>query len=338
MVGSEEVDRLAPFVEWLGDSSWSKSVFLVTQDTLNKVIESMYDKEKTRAQLIQESSELRKRVAEHEKTIKKYSAASKQFTILQDENSSIFENSPLIMFLVDRETRVCKLNKVAEVMMRRKEIEAIGLRGGEALRCVNSLDDPKGCGYSNACKKCIVRNTVLDTFQTGIAHSSVEAPMPYDSVTGMVNLWMLVSTTLLKLPQGERVLVCLEDITKLKKTEKQLFHAQKMESIGTLTGGIAHDFNNILSVIIGNTELALDQLPPSNPAHINIKEIKHAGWRAKNIVKELLSFSHKSAQQFSPIHIVPVIQESLNFLRSTIPTTIEIHQHLQAVDATSTLR
>ena len=129
-------------------------------------------------------------------------------------------------------------------------------------------------------------------------------------------------------------LAIYRDITEMKNMAQKLQRAQKMESIGTLTGGIAHDFNNILSIIIGNTELALDDVPEWNPVHFNLEEIKTAGLRAKDIVRRLLSFTRKTDEKLKPIEIVPVIKDALKFLRSTIPTTIDIHQDIQATDET----
>ncbi|MCP4633605.1 MAG: PAS domain S-box protein, partial [candidate division Zixibacteria bacterium] len=116
------------------------------------------------------------------------------------------------------------------------------------------------------------------------------------------------------------------DITKRKQLEEQLRQSHKMESIGTLAGGIAHDFNNMLSIILGNAELAMDDVPEWNPARENLEEIKTGSLRAKDVVKQLLSFSRKTNPKRKPIKISPIIKDSIKFLRSSIPTSIEIHR------------
>jgi PAS domain S-box-containing protein len=126
----------------------------------------------------------------------------------------------------------------------------------------------------------------------------------------------------------------IEAVAEKDEAQDKLRHAQKMESIGTLTGGIAHDFNNIMAIILGNTELALDDVPQWNSAHSSLEEIKTASLRAKNIVKQLLSFSRKTDQKLQPIQIASVIKDALKFLRSMIPTTINIHRDIQTTDET----
>jgi PAS domain S-box-containing protein len=127
----------------------------------------------------------------------------------------------------------------------------------------------------------------------------------------------------------------VHDITARKKAEEekaalesQLLHAQKMETIGTLSGGIAHDFNNLLGIILGNAELAMDDLPEWHPAKSNFNEIRTASLRARDVVKQLLSFSRKSDPKQRPVKLVQIVEDALKFLRSSTPTSIEIHQHI----------
>jgi PAS domain S-box-containing protein len=125
------------------------------------------------------------------------------------------------------------------------------------------------------------------------------------------------------------------DITARKKAEKekasleaQLLHAQKMESIGTLSGGIAHDFNNLLGIILGNTELAMEDVEELHSAKYNLMEIRTASLRARDVVKQLLSFSRKTDAKQRPVKLVQIVENVLSFLRSSIPMSIEIHKNI----------
>ncbi len=123
------------------------------------------------------------------------------------------------------------------------------------------------------------------------------------------------------------------DITDQMAVESQLRQTRKMESISTIIGGIAHDFNNILYIITGNAELALGDISKWNPVHVNLVQIKAAALRAASIVKQLLSFSRKTDQELNVISALTVIKDALKFVRSVIPTTIEIRTNITTTDA-----
>ncbi|NWH05558.1 hybrid sensor histidine kinase/response regulator [Desulfobacter latus] len=133
-------------------------------------------------------------------------------------------------------------------------------------------------------------------------------------------------------PSKNKFATVFQDKTNQKKMEEQLRHAHKMEAIGTLAGGIAHEFNNMLGIIIGNTELALDDIPESNPATDYIQEVKVASLRAKDVVQKLLSVARKTPESRKPIRIGTVIKDALNLMRRTIPATIDIRTDITCSD------
>jgi CheY-like chemotaxis protein len=101
-----------------------------------------------------------------------------------------------------------------------------------------------------------------------------------------------------------------------------------MEAIGTLAGGIAHDFNNLLSAIIGHTELATDFVPKDGMARQAMQEVLAAGGRARDLVKQILTFSRQTEQERRPVPIQPIVKEALKLLRASMPTTVEIRQQI----------
>ena len=129
--------------------------------------------------------------------------------------------------------------------------------------------------------------------------------------------------------------ILAEELEKRKKIEKekaamqkQLQRAQKMEAIGTLAGGIAHDFNNVLTAVIGFTELSLSGVDAQSPIHRNLQKVLSAATRAKELVRQILTFSRQTEEEHIPIKLKHVIQETVDFLRASLPTTIDIQHHL----------
>ena len=116
----------------------------------------------------------------------------------------------------------------------------------------------------------------------------------------------------------------VEETEDNQRLEAQLRQAQKMEAIGTLAGGIAHDFNNILAAIIGFSEMVEEDLPPGDPSTPHMQRVLNAASRGRELVQQILAFSRKTEHARHPVSISFVAKETVQFLRATIPKTIEI--------------
>ena len=112
--------------------------------------------------------------------------------------------------------------------------------------------------------------------------------------------------------------------------EAQLRESQKMEAIGTLAGGIAHDFNNLIAAILGNTDLARQDMGANPRALESLDEIRKAGWRARDLVQQILSFSRRQPAARKPIALMPIIEESVRLLRAVLPARLTLTVHNDA--------
>lgn len=118
------------------------------------------------------------------------------------------------------------------------------------------------------------------------------------------------------------------DINQEKNLQKQLFQSQKMEAIGTFAEGIAHDFNNILSIIIGNIDLALMKLPSEHPVTGRLNNANHACDKAKNLIIQLLQFGRPDRSPAVILSMNSVIDEADPLLSILIPGKIEVLKKL----------
>lgn len=132
-------------------------------------------------------------------------------------------------------------------------------------------------------------------------------------------------------PEGDTTTIFARDLTSRKKIEahrnaleSQLRESQKMQAVGTMAGGIAHDFNNIIGAILGNVELAKQDAGARSPALVSLSEIDKAGRRARDLVRQILTFSRNESPQRIPIQLADVVQETVHLLKVTLPPLVDM--------------
>ncbi|HEX9011133.1 MAG TPA: response regulator [Holophagaceae bacterium] len=153
-----------------------------------------------------------------------------------------------------------------------------------------------------------------------------------------------VSLTLMSREEGPIVQAIVRDIGAQKRAEadrtaleRQLFQAQKMESLGVLAGGIAHDFNNLLMGVLGHAGLALEQLNPLHPARRNLEAIQKAGQRAADLTRQMLAYSGRGQFVVRNLDLTMQVEEMVHLLEVSLPKTVvlklDLRRGLPAISA-----
>lgn len=160
----------------------------------------------------------------------------------------------------------------------------------------------------------------LDSFETEYPCDVADTPR-----------WFTVRVTRLAGSGPSRVTITHTDITQRKQAEaarvlleEQLRESQKMEAVGTLAGSIAHDFNNIMGAILGNVELARQDIAAGFPVAASLEQIEKAGLRARSLVQKILSFSRRQPQAMQVQLLRPLVEEGIDLLRATLPSGVTL--------------
>lgn len=141
------------------------------------------------------------------------------------------QHSPVASVLLDRDRRVRRINRAGKEFVGEGPAKLIGLRAGRVFHCVNAVSSPRGCGYGEACQNCVVRKTVIDTFETGEAHWQEEATIPLSIDGARQKVHVLVSTALLEVESEAYVAAWLEDVTALRQARDQLAELARKDSL-----------------------------------------------------------------------------------------------------------
>ncbi len=152
-----------------------------------------------------------------------------------EETLSLLDRSPVAVLLVDKDRRVWFLNDAAKRLSGISHEDAIGRRGGDILHCIHASDSPDGCGYGEACKSCVLRQAISDSYEDWETHTQEEAEFTLRDEEGEEEqtIYVLVSTTPVHISGQTQVAVWLEDVTALEKARE---HYRKLSRLDPLTG------------------------------------------------------------------------------------------------------
>ena len=230
--------------------------------------------------------------------------AEKELANSKEEWEKTFNAISDIVTIQDKDMRIVRANKAAYQFFQTGEGELRDKYCYELFR-----------GMATPCPDCPLTGTIADCHN----HSGVITHKQLGKI-------FQISTSPILDKNGEiqHLVHIARDITAQKKLEENFYQAQKMEAIGTLAGGIAHDFNNILSVILGYSELAKNELEAGTVPYEDLDQVITAGKRATALVQQILDFSRTTEQSLRSIRPSQFVQEAMQMLRATLPTTIEI--------------
>ncbi|WP_422842992.1 PAS domain-containing hybrid sensor histidine kinase/response regulator [Acidovorax sp. M2(2025)] len=230
-----------------------------------------------------------------------------------------------------------------------KRLEAVINSALDAIICVDqhrriTVFNPTAAALFQ-CSAADALGSTLDRFLPDAAQALAFAQLATQAMLGEMTaltasgkeLAVEVSVSFERHAEGETTTVFARDLTGRKKAEAhrseleaQLRESHKMQAVGTMAGGIAHDFNNILGAILGNVELAKADCPPGSPVLESLQEIDKAGRRARDLVRQILTFSRNEPPQRTAVALAEVVHDTERLLRVTLPPAIELHMQLQA--------
>jgi len=153
-------------------------------------------------------------------------------------------------------------------------------------------------------------------------------------------IWLQDRFTIIRDSSGDpcSIIGNVTDITETKKLleehiemQRELFHTQKLKSLGIMAGGIAHDFNNLLTIIIGNISLALMDKNNSSEAIICLDDSLKASHRAADLIRQMLAYSGKGRFVIQQMNLSKLVEENIHIFRSSIPTTTDLNFDLPDV-------
>jgi two-component system, cell cycle sensor histidine kinase and response regulator CckA len=191
------------------------------------------------------------------------------------------------------------------------------------------VDDITGCQLDELplepALSSAVSQQVRDVFDTGRRRESEQFVSTSDG-----DSWIDLRVTPERNATGEitHAMIIARDVTARRQLASHLAQAERLDSIGKLAGHIAHDFNNLLTAIIGNAEIALRQLEPTDRAAADVAKIMDVSRRASSLTRQLLSFARRQSTTTRVIDVKSFIEEATPLLKRVVGDQIRLEVHL----------
>nr|NJM00938.1 histidine kinase [Desulfobacula sp.] len=216
---------------------------------------------------------------------------------------NIIDALPLAIAVMDKDRRVVLANRKILLVVNKEEDRLIGYVGGEAFGCIHHNDAPRGCGYGKDCLKCKIREALLETLEKKKTLNGVEAVMEFKDLGERC---LRVSTSPMVLNHEEVALLSVEDITEAKIHEQTRLEKEKLSAALKTAGAVCHELNQPLMVILGFSEILLEDLPKDAAQRRNILSIKEQADRLGSITHKLMSMTRFKTKTYLSGEIIDI--------------------------------
>lgn len=264
--------------------------------------------------------------ASYEKTLTENKFANDQLQVQMRNLDAVFESSPIAMFVIDDTTNIVMTNLAFTVMCGGSESDILQHRPGNALRCVHSHTDPRGCGYASACKFCNVRNGVEGLIAKGGSLHGAELELELTRNGEPGKYWMNIGVEPFIMNGLGHWCIAMDDVTQRKKAEEEIHKlntglehrvadrtfelAAANKELEAFSYSVSHDLRAPLRHISGYVELLQskfhDALPDKGRHYLN--SIAGSANEMGALIDNLLQFSrtgraemHKSENSMNDI-------------------------------------
>ncbi len=123
------------------------------------------------------------------------------------------------------------------------------------------------------------------------------------------------------------------------RVERKIQEAARLESVGVLAGGIAHDFNNILTSVMANASLAMEEAHTPSLRE-SLEDITTSAERAADLCRQMLAYAGKGSFEFRTVDVAQIIRDTSRLIQASVPKNVTLHMtfapHCRAIQADPT--